>query len=385
MFYLKLSVPFSGLTNQLFSLVNSVILALSAGDKVICIDHFSTDFRKPNHHANITKILNIKKLNNFLHSKYGVIIIDKNEPCNLKMNYITYGSDQQYHIVNNPIDIVSQNNNNNNNSYNYPVYIQKDTDLNSVFGDPCFNTTKQLKLNYTAGDYTIEEAYSENLNKNIVIDIKNAEYVNMPSFWINSYDRNMFEDILQNIEFSDQFIAQSNDIVSAFDFDIKKHGSCVKINVIHLRVEDDAIEHWSKINKLSETDFKKFIESKYISLIERYIAVTDFTIILTGSKENSVFNFLKQQNYKFATVEKRYEDRELNAIIDLLLSSTCNSTFIGNFNFDELNGSTFSYLISKRLNTSRNIATSTIANTNTTPIRQIMINLDRIFEPEKIL
>ena len=383
MFYLKLSLPFSGLTNQLFSLVNSVILALSTGDKVVCIDHFSTDFRKTNHHANITNILNIKKINNFLHSKYGIIIIDKNEPCNLKMNYIAYGSGHQYRVVNNPIDIVSHNNtdnndNNNNNSYNYPVYIQKGTDLNSVFGDPCFNTPKRLKLNYTVGDYTIEEVYSENLNKHIVIDIKNADYVNMPSFWINSYDRNMFEDIMQNIEFNDHFIDQSRDIVSAFDFDIvKKYGSCDKINVIHLRVEDDAIEHWSKMNKLSETDFKNFIESKYISMIKRYIAITDFTIILTDSKQNSVFNFLKQQNYKFATVEKRYEDRELNAIIDLLVSSACNSTFIGNFNFDGLNGSTFSYLISTRLNTR-------LTNANAT-IRQIMIDLDRIFEPEKIL
>jgi hypothetical protein len=376
MFYLKLAAPFSGLTNQLFSLVNSVILALSTGDKVVCIDHFSTDFRKTNHHANIAEILNIKKINNFLHSKYGVIIIDKNESCNLKMNYIAYGSDCRYRIVNNPIDIVSQNNttnNNDNNSYNYPVYIQKETDLNSVFGDPCFNTPKRFKLNYTVNDYAIEETYSEKLNKNVVVDIQNAEYVNMSSFWINSYNRNMFEDILQNIEFNDHFIDQSKDIV-------KKYGNCIKINVIHLRVEDDAIEHWSKINKLSETDFKNFIESKYISLIKRYIAITDFTIILTGSNQNGVFNFLKQQNYKFATVEKRYEDRELNAIIELLVSSACNSTFIGNFNFDALNGSTFSYLISQRLSKTRRSV-----NANTTPIRQIMINLDRIFEPEKIL
>ena len=319
MFYLKLSTPFSGLSNQVFSLVNSIILAFSTDDKVVCIDHFSTDFRKPNNYANITNILNIKKINNFLHSKYGIIIIDKNEPCNLKMNYISY--------------------------------------------DPRFNT-RRLKMNYTVGDYTINEIYSGD------IDIKNAKYVNMPSFWIDSYDRNMFEDILQNIEFNDQFISQSRDIVSAFD------GSCVKINVIHLRVEDDAIEHWSKMNELSEMDFKNFIESKYISLIKRYLAITDFTIILTDSKQNSVFEFLKQSNYKFTTVEKLYEDRELNAIIDLLVSSACNSTFIGNFIFDGLNGSTFSYLISKRFNTC-----ATSANTN---IRQIMIDLDRIFEPEQI-
>ena len=235
--------------------------------------------------------------------------------------------------------------------------------MNYISYDPYFNT-RRLKMNYTVGDYTIDEIYSGR------IDIKNAEYVNMTSFWIDSYDRNMFEYILQNIEFNDQFISQSRDIISAFDC------SCVKINVIHLRVEDDAIEHWSKMNELSEMDFKNFIESKYISLIKTYIAITDFTIILTDSKQNSVFEFLKQSNYKFTTVEKRYEDRELNAIIDLLVSSACNSTFIGNFNFDGLNGSTFSYLISKRFNT---IATS--ANTK---IRQIMIDLDRICEPEQL-
>ena len=53
--------------------------------------------------------------------------------------------------------------------------------------------------------------------------------------------------------------------------------------------------------------------------------------------------------------QKYFEGRELNAIIDFLVSKQCNNLFIGNFNINESRGSTFSYYITKIINKNINI------------------------------
>ena len=345
MLYSKLAISGSGLSNQIFSLITSIIIGIKNGNKVIVVENFLTDYSKTNT-ANISQILNIDKINKFLYTKYGIIIVDK---CNvdLKINYITYGTNNsKYYLTN---------------YYKYPFTIPKETSFNSICGDPVPNVQKQLIVNYTINGYTIEEIYAENLTNDIIFDIKNANYVNTFA-WINTYDKTIFEDILVNIIFNDELVNQANNIISY----INKPN---KINVIHLRVENDAIQHWSKMNQMNEQQFKNIIETKYINLFKKYISRTDLNIILTSSKSNGVFNFLQNENYQYVIVNKLYEDRELNAIIDLLVSTSCNNKFIGNFNFKYLNGSTFSYYISKLINTN---------------IEKIMIDLDRIINEEQI-
>ena len=136
-----------------------------------------------------------------------------------------------------------------------------------------------------------------------------------------------------------------------------------KINVIHLRLETDAIKHWSKMNNMDQLQFKDYTENKYIQLIAKNISQSDYTIILSGSQDNKVITYLKENNYCYKSTHKHYEDREKNAIVDLLISQNCTNIFIGNFNFEKLNGSTFSYYICKLF---------------TKSIKKICIDLDRI-------
>ena len=44
-----------------------------------------------------------------------------------------------------------------------------------------------------------------------------------------------------------------------------------KINVIHLRIEPDAIKHWSEMNKIAYHAFEKLVSNKYIELIKTNI------------------------------------------------------------------------------------------------------------------
>ena len=84
---------------------------------------------------------------------------------------------------------------------------------------------------------------------------------------------------------------------------------------------------------------------------------------------NGVIQFLKENKYNFEFSIKFFEDREKNAIVDLLISKYCNNIFIGNFNTIKLNGSTFSYYVGKIIQNSR---------------KNIYIDLDRIHEDTEI-
>ena len=352
MLYVKLALHGSGFTNQIFSLINGIILGIYKEDKVIFIDYFSNDFLK-NKYTKISDILNISAINNYLYIKYGTIIVDKYNN-DFKFNYIKYGvSHIKYYYLN---------------CYNYPIHIKKNEHFNSLYGDPCPNIYKELIVNYSVYGYTMNEKYPENLDTDLIVDIENSEYVNTFA-WINAYNKEMFEDILTHIIFNDTLVIQSESQIQ--DIFKIKNTSSNKINIIHLRVEDDAIAHWSKMNNMTELGFKSVIEKKYIELFKKYIDKTDFTVILTNSKKNGVFDFLEIEEYSYVTLNKLYEDRELNAIIEILTASKiCNNKFIGNFNFTNLMGSTFSYFICKILNSKS--------------IEKIMIDLDNIVNTEQL-
>jgi hypothetical protein len=118
-----------------------------------------------------------------------------------------------------------------------------------------------------------------------------------------------------------------------------------KINVIHLRMENDAIDHWSKQNNMNQPLFKRLLTVKYIELIKNNIQKEDITLILTGDINNEVVQFMKENEYNIMFVDKKFNDnqngRELNAVVDLIIGRYCNNVFIG------CDGSTFSELLLK--------------------------------------
>ena len=93
---------------------------------------------------------------------------------------------------------------------------------------------------------------------------------------------------------------------------------------------------------------------------------------MSYSTDNIIIDYMKENNYKFLQTEKNCCDgREISALIDYLISKNCNNVFIGNFNMltSNINGSTFSYLISTNLD-------------NT--VKQILITMENIEAEEQI-
>ena len=354
MYYSNITMHGYGLTNQIFSLITSIILANKNKEKVVIVDKFLNDYSK-NNYTPISQIFDLPKMNIFLKETYGLIMIDKHD-ANFKIDSVKYGTvEKNIDLTDLILEKFYKNN---------VLHIKKNTNLNDIKGDPCFGIKKQIFLNYTINNYFIEEMYPENLKSDVSIDILNSKYKKTFN-WINSHNKNMFENILIHIDYSNEFIEKSMNLLHPMG-DIKKK----KINVIHLRLEDDAIKHWSKINHISENDFKHQLENKYINLIQKYVSKTDENILLSSSLHNKVIDFLVQNQYLYKFNEKYFEDREKNAIVDLLTGSYGNHLFIGNFNFKRLNGSTFSYYIGKRLDKK---------------VKQIYIDLDHILDEAVIL
>ena len=105
---------------------------------------------------------------------------------------------------------------------------------------PCPNVLKKLFINYKINNYIIEEIYNENLDKPIIIDFESKYCFDFKGF--DTYNNNMFENILINITYNDEFIQNSK------SFLLNKNE---KINVLHLRLEEDGILFWSKINNMT--------------------------------------------------------------------------------------------------------------------------------------
>jgi len=360
MLYVKISPGRgSGFTNQIMTFVYSIINAIKSNHRVVVVDSFFIDNFKSDS-TPISNIINIEELNVFLLQKYNVVVIDKYN-SKWKLIKVQYGTDS------NKIDITPEIIDSS--LFCERLFISKYTDFNKIKGDPLYGEKKQIYLKYEIAalnesnvvktinnsthetspmneysKYTFEEIYNESLSDNIIIDIENSEYQHQFMDLYNIYGvlnvSDIYEEILKRITYSPEFHNIASNIITMIDFK-------QKTNVIHLRVEPDAIEYWSKINQMAPNVFQKHIEEKYIELIKKYMNKTDLIIVLSNSVINGVVDFLLTNHYNIFITQKYFEHREKNALVDLLISKRCNNVFIGCFNSEYKIGSSFSYYISK--------------------------------------
>jgi len=185
-------------------------------------------------------------------------------------------------------------------------------------------TNKYLKK------YNVElkEKNSVNIDSNTLENLFQKHsvlnYSDLDYNWISYGD---FFEIYNNIQFQNHFYNLSNNLITEIH---DKLGNDIKINIIHLRIEDDAVNHWSKRNNMSALLFKMLLVDKYLYLIKKYINKESFTIVNTYNKDNIIIKFLYQNGYKFFTKKSNLSDgRECNALRDLLLARKMNNFFIG--------------------------------------------------------
>jgi len=201
------------------------------------------------------------------------------------------------------------------------------------------NSTLVLKPISEIIDFNETNKFLKKYNVSIsdLVNPSNNVHIHNTSLDENYIDASKFFDIFNNIKFNDKYYNLSNNLINEIKF---KLGDDVKINIIHLRVEKDAIIHWSRINNMNPILFNILLEQKYINLINKYINKHVFTVVMTYSMNNNVIKFLKKNGYNFFISKKDVTiGRECNALTDLLLARQINNFFIG------VGGSTFTHLI----------------------------------------
>uniref|UniRef100_A0A6C0DR71 Uncharacterized protein n=1 Tax=viral metagenome TaxID=1070528 RepID=A0A6C0DR71_9ZZZZ len=340
MYFCKLGDLGTGLTNQIFSLITAIITARRMGHRLVIVDRFLNDFSKLSY-TPVSSILDMVAINTLLLAEYGMMIVDREE-------LVTFSS-AIYGITGQTVDLTERLH-----QSAGGLLLPKETVLNSLGGDPAPGCVKQLRVTYTVYGQRVEEIYNELLEQDLSLDFDRVKYIYsfaMP----NVHDLTMFDNILTSITYHKDLVAEAD---SLFQSGTK--------NVIHLRLEWDGIAHWSKMNQMTEDSFHTALVQRYTSIIEQEFAKSEEILILSSSLANPVIDFLNANGYNYRSPTKFYQEREKNAIIDLLVASRCNGLFIGNFNLANFNGSTFSYYAMKLCR----------------PVKAIMIDLDRIADVE---
>lgn len=325
-----------GLSNQLYSIVAGMQFCIRNNINIMFINKFLRSIHSDNY-SNISDIIDINKFNNFA-SKYNVFVVDYN---NFKFDIeeaILSRDDSHCETATNDVKHIIMCHFNDdilNVPINTSFYLNNDN-----------STSLILTIKYILNNgffYKQYKIHDNKLMQNINLNFKNLNFEGNFTYSQNE----IFFDILRNIPFNEAIINNSKTIINNL---IPKNSNDI-FNLIHLRIEDDALNHFSIICNLSKELLKIIIEDKYIHLIKKFLNKNDTTILLTYDTNNNVVNYLKTNDYKIIINDKKDKDREISAINDMLLGEYCNNYYICVWE------SSFSYAVLSRINKHPNVKT----------------------------
>jgi hypothetical protein len=262
----------------------------------------------------------------------GIRILDKynhNNSCLLILE-ARYGLVEKYIDVKNMVYTHFLKNN--------ELKIEKGIDLNFYFTDPCPGVLKELKLKLLVNNTIVEIIRNEIFfkdNEIIVVNNKNKikNDVNLNTHFINL-----------DFVFVPQIIQLANDFINHYMISVNQN-----INVLHLRIKEEAINYWSYYNGIGNVVYSNLLENKYIDLIQKYFNKNDNIIVLTYDTNNSVINYLQENNYHFFVRENKIYDTKFETAIDMQIGFNCNNIFIGNTN------SKFTQIINSKIKNKKSV------------------------------
>jgi hypothetical protein len=343
----------AGLCNEIMALAQGIFTAIDDNKKLIVVDSFNNQITWVGKSTHIPSkdVFDFDAMNVLL-SKYNVSLIDKTE---LEYDIIsaTYGTlSSQVDITKEILSTYT---------FNGVLFIPKHTHLNVLRGDPEPNNSKIFTLKYSVNGIVYEDAFTENngLESEICINVASVPFT-YKFDWMTTQTRPRFNEFIKCTRFTKGYY----DVADTYIDTSKDY----KLNTIHVRNESDAISHWSTFNGVNKEDFAKILDAKYIHLIKTELSKETMIFVLTYDTDSNVIKYLRENGYKFMTSRKDQDGRELNAIVDLIIGSRTNGTFVGTYNPITTKGSSFSYVISQ------------LMPKNT---RHVYIDLENIKEPQR--
>jgi hypothetical protein len=326
-----------GFGNQMYALSNALQYAIENKYNIMFLTEFLNEIHT-NSYSNVSDILDIEKTNNFL-SQYNIQIADINK-YNFDVVDIQYGYNNYFiNIIDSIKQIITNSIFHIPTSYSfYDIHNIFLKEYQKKYGILLNNSIFKLRIVYRLDNKNIIFEYNivdNHLSNEIKIDLTNI----VPYAFSILGDTKLYYDIRTNLVYNHKFKEEAMEYLKTKN--INANGR--KINCIHLKLEEDAINHYVIENKQNKEECKRILEQKYISEIISNINKDDLTIVLSGDYNNNVMKFLKDNNYNFITTPKWTKYRDVSALYDLHIADICNNIYIGVFE------STFSYLILYRI------------------------------------
>jgi len=121
------------------------------------------------------------------------------------------------------------------------------------------------------------------------------------------------------------------------------------LSVLHCKNEPDSIRHYSKQTGLSLQETERRLNARLVEVVRANVPAGSELVVLTArTTDNPVLEALSKRNKISLLPKGRF--REVNAMQDLRFATEfCNHVFIGNFSMANLRGSSFSYVIAKKM------------------------------------
>ena len=298
-----------GITNQLLTLFIS--LESIQGTSVVFVDGLYAQYNNPHSKIPFSNLVNIHHINTHILNNKIYLIDILHIPADISFTWGDAGTHEKIP-----------------NMYLKDLLCGKNIfDIYPNVSDPLPNQKKKFYINIPSVETCIQ-LQEENGKMHSNCQEVTAKYI----FTEQNMSTPFVLDLLKNIQFA---------ISPNLELPLQK-----RYSVVHLRNEKDAIEWWSRQNKLPRRIFEQELNSKYLRLIHKHIPEDEYVIILTSNTSlNPVVHEL-QKTYKHIIVnEGNSTQREVMAIYDLLLACKyCNSVLIC-----PSGGSTFASLLCLKL------------------------------------
>jgi hypothetical protein len=293
---------------QVFSLACSVYTAIQKDKKVLVIDSEKFDV------DHLTQSL----------KKYDLRVLEK-KTLEFSRVAVFYGKGQYIHDLTDKVPSLFSG------------------DCNTLGGDPCPNTVKELFFCYSLNGIEYTETYPEKVT-NLLFDISASEPTH-DNIWVHDY-----------FWLDKANIVLYREIMKAIRPKIRTSHDGVR-HVLHVLSEEDTSQNATLLGK-SKEEYHQALVEKYIEIVGVFIQNTEDTILLIQKEPcPDLEAYLKEKGNPVLTLDTK-KDESYSEV------SSANGTFIGNFNMESLTGSSCSYYLHTTLPASQSI----------------LIDLDMIYE-----
>jgi Capsular polysaccharide synthesis protein len=319
----------TGLCNQLIMIIHAILEARNRGNRSLIMSNFRTEIDESNHNVPLGSIFDLDQMNRTIVAPRFKPI----EDCRIEFKSATYGINKKR------VPLPSN---------RLPIFCNHN--INHILSDPVYGIAKNVELNFEVDGIpyikTIQE-HNSHLREPVHGNRTDLEKTYSKLYWYDTISEREFINIARGLRFSPKFYRIADEYLT----DLNQ-----ELNVVHLRVEDDAIDHWFKFttNQTVRTkeEFKDRICQMYIKYIYAMIPRNQTILILSHSSQNEVIDAIKDDYHLiFIDAKDRIREefgtvgRELEAIVDYIAGQKCSNIFIGCHSLRNKEGSTFSWFL----------------------------------------